>query len=206
MTNLRAVVRHEREALATDLETIDEDAWATPSLCPEWTVRDVLAHLTALARMTPARFFRKLIATGFSPSRLQSRDVELEKGASVDETLARFCNITDNKNRLPGQDKTMLGETLVHAEDIRRPLGIRHEYRLDALVTVADLYKGSNLIAGTKRRIAGLSLQATDVGWDSGSGPSVSGPMLPLLMAMAGRQAAIEDLEGEGVRTLRTRT
>jgi hypothetical protein len=94
----------------------------------------------------------------------------------------------------------------VHAEDIRRPLGIAPEYPLAALVTVADLYKGSNLIAGTKRRIAGLSFQATDIGWSTGSGPVVSGPMLSLLMAMAGRQASIADLEGEGVETLRSRS
>jgi hypothetical protein len=119
----------------------------------------------------------------------------VQKGSSVEETLARFRSVTASKNRLPGQNKTMLGETVVHAEDIRRPLGIAHEYPLGALVTVADLYKGSNLIAGTKRRIAGLSLLATDTGWSAGSGPVVSGPMLSLLTVMAGRQEAIEDLE-----------
>jgi hypothetical protein len=130
---------------------------------------------------------------------------EGEKGSDVEETLARFRIVITGKNRLPGQDKTMLGETLVHAEDIRRPLSIGHEYPLSALVIVADLYKGSNLIAGTKRRIGGLSLQATDISWSTGSGPVVSGPMLSLLMAMAGRRAAIDDLEGEGVETLRSR-
>jgi uncharacterized protein (TIGR03083 family) len=206
MADVWAIVCPEREALAVDLQAIDEAAWATPSLCPGWTVRDVLAHITALARMTPAKFFQKLLASGFNPSRLQARDITVEKGSSVEETLARFRSVSASKNRLPGQDKTLIGETLVHAEDIRRPLGIAHEYPLPALVTVADLYNGSNLIAGTKRRIAGLSLQATDIGWSTGSGPVVSGPMLSLLMAMAGRQASIADLEGEGVQTLRSRT
>jgi uncharacterized protein (TIGR03083 family) len=205
MADIWAPVRPEREALAADLQAIDEAAWATPSLCSGWTVRDVLAHLTALARMTPPKFFQKLLASGFNFSRLQARDITVEKGSSVEETLARFRRVTARKNRLPGQDKTALGETLVHAEDIRRPLGIAHEYPLEALVTVADFYKGSNLVAGTKRRIAGLSLQATDIGWSTGSGPVVAGPMLSLLMAMAGRQAPIADLEGEGVQALRCR-
>jgi uncharacterized protein (TIGR03083 family) len=200
-----SVVRPEREALAADLQGIDAAAWRTPSLCPGWTVRDVLAHMTALARMTPVSFFGKLAASGFNPVRLQARDIAREKGASVEETLANFRTITAAKNRLPGQDRTLLGETLLHAEDIRRPLGIPHRYPLDALVTVAELYKRSSLIAGTKRRVAGLSLQATDVGWSSGSGPLVSGPMLSLLMAMAGREAAIDDLAGEGVAMLRLR-
>jgi uncharacterized protein (TIGR03083 family) len=205
MADIWTAIGPEREALAADLQAIDEAAWATPSLCSGWTVRDVLAHITALARMTPVTFFQKLLTSRFSLSRLQARDITVEKGRSVEETLARFRTVSANKNGLPGQGKTLIGETLVHAEDIRRPLGIAHEYVLDALVTVADLYKGSNLIAGTKRRIAGLSLQATDVGWSTGSGPMVSGPMLSLLMAMAGRQAAIEDLEGEGVETLWSR-
>jgi uncharacterized protein (TIGR03083 family) len=198
-------VRPEREALAADLQAIDEEAWTTPSLCPAWTVRDVLAHLTALARMTPAMFFRKLVASGFDPSRLQAQDVTLAKGGSVEETLAGFCSVTASKNRLPGTDKIMLGETLVHAEDIRRPLGLAHEYPLGALVAIADLYKGSDRIAGSKRRIAGLSLQASDTGWSTGSGPMVTGPLLSLVMAMAGRGAAIEDLDGTGAEMLRSR-
>lgn len=206
MGDIWASVRPEREALAAHLQAIDEAAWGTPSLCPGWSVREVLAHMTALARMTPTKFFQKLVASGFNPSRLQARDIELEKGSSVEETLARFCRVTGRKNRLLGQDKTLLGETVVHAEDIRRPLGIAHDYSISALVTVADLYKGSNLIAGTKRRVAGLSLQATDIGWSSGSGLVVSGPMLSIVMVMAGRRAAIDDLEGEGVETLRSRT
>lgn len=204
MADMRTTIRHEREALVSDLEAIDETAWSTPSLCPGWTVRDVLAHITALARMTPGLFFRKLVASGFNLSRLQARDITLEKGSSVEETLARFRSVTLSTNRLRAVPaKTALGECLLHAEDIRRPLGIEHQYPLDALVVVADAYKKSNLVAGTKRRIAGLSLQATDIDWSSGSGPRVSGPMLSLLMTMAGRHEAIEDLEGEGVEILR---
>ena len=205
MDDIWATVRSEREVLAEDLNHIDGAAWTTASLCPGWTVRDVLAHLTALARMTPAKFFPKLLASGFNLSRLQARDISLEKGSSVEETLARFRGVVSNRTGLPGQAKTLIGETLMHAEDIRRPLGIKHDYPLVALVTVADHYKGSNLVAGTKRRIAGLSMNATDIDWSTGSGPVVSGPMLSILMAMAGRHAAIADLEGEGTEILRSR-
>lgn len=206
MADVRRTIRQEREALAVDLDGVDEAAWATPSLCSEWTVRDVLAHMTALARMTPLMFVRKLVASGFSPGRVQSRDITVEKGGSVTETLARFRRVAGADNRLRAvPDKTALGETLLHAEDIRRPLGIAHEYPLDALVIVANVYRGSNLVAGSKRRMAGLAWQATDIGWGAGSGPVVAGPMLSLLMVMAGRRAVLEDLEGAGVETLRRR-
>ena len=73
-------------------------------------------------------------------------------------------------------------------------------------MTVADFYKGSNLLIGSKNRIAGLTLRATDADWTHGAGPEVSGPVLSLVMAMTGRKAAIDDLAGEGVATLRSRS
>ena len=66
-------------------------------------------------------------------------------------------------------------------------------------------FKGSNLVIGSKKRVAGLKLNATDADWTHGDGPEVSGPMISLLMAMTGRKAAIDDLKGEGVETLRSR-
>jgi hypothetical protein len=98
-----------------------------------------------------------------------------------------------------------LGETIVHSEDIRRRLGIKHDYPAEAVVRVADFFKGSNLLIGSKRRIDGLTLRATDAEWSHGTGPEVSGPILSLVMAMAGRKAALDDLSGEGVSTLRSR-
>jgi hypothetical protein len=73
-------------------------------------------------------------------------------------------------------------------------------------VRVADFYKGSNLLIGSKRRIAGLTLLATDTEWSHGSGPEVAGPILSLVMAMTGRKAPIDDLTGEGVASLRSRS
>jgi hypothetical protein len=70
---------------------------------------------------------------------------------------------------------------------------------------VADFYKGSNLIVGAKKRIAGLTLNATDANWSTGDGPEVSGPILSLVMVMTGRQAALADLTGNGVTTLSSR-
>ena len=74
------------------------------------------------------------------------------------------------------------------------------------MVTVADFYKGSNLLIGSKNRIAGLALRATDAEWTTGTGPEVSGPILSLVMAMTGRKVADDDLTGDGVATLRSRS
>jgi uncharacterized protein (TIGR03083 family) len=136
---------------------------------------------------------------------MQAKDISAESGNSPAETLARFDAVVTSVKHPPGPVDTVLGETVIHAEDIRRPLGIRHDYPTDDLVRVADFFKGSNLIIGTKRRVAGLTLQATDTDWSHGTGPTVSGPMLSLVMAMTGRKAVLPDLTGDGVATLQQR-
>ena len=198
-------IHSERKALAADLEALTDEQWATPSLCTDWTVRDVLAHMTATAKISPPQFFGKMITSGFSLKSMQSKDMATERGGSPAETLARFTAEVSSSKHPPGPTDTWLGETIVHAEDIRRSLGIKHDYPTDAAVQVANFYKGSNLIIGTKKRIAGLRLRATDAAWSHGDGPEVSGPIVSLVMAMAGRKTSDEDLSGDGVATLRSR-
>ncbi len=198
-------IQAERKALASDLEALDQDQWAQTSLCTQWTVRDVVAHMTATAKITPPAFFGKMLISGFSLSTLQGKDIAVERGDSPADALARFEAIESSRKHPPGPADTWLGETIVHAEDIRRALGTGHEYPADAVVHVADFYKNSNLILGTKRRIEGLTLQATDTNWSHGTGPSVSGPMIALVMAMTGRKAVAGELSGDGVATLQAR-
>jgi uncharacterized protein (TIGR03083 family) len=205
MSDIWPVVHAERAALGSDLGELSADRWDTPSLCTQWTVRDVVAHMAATAKITPATFFPKLVASGFSLGRMQAKDIAAERGDSPKDTLVHFDEVTTSTKRPPGPKETMLGETIVHCEDVRRPLGIEHRYPTAALVEVADFYKGSNLVIGTKRRIAGLELRATDTDWSCGSGPLVSGAMVDLLMAMTGRKVAADRLTGDGAVVIRER-
>jgi uncharacterized protein (TIGR03083 family) len=200
-----STVHSERKALAADLEGIDEEQWSSTTPCSEWTVRDVVAHMTATARITPATFFPKLMASGFNLGRMQAKDVAAERASAPADVLAGFRGVENSVKHPPGPAATWLGETIVHAEDIRRSLGITHEYRVDAVREVADAYKATNLVIGAKRRIAGVTLRATDTDWSHGSGPELSGPMLPILLAMTGRKDALDDLTGDGVADLRGR-
>jgi len=204
-TDVWSTIHAERKALAADLEALRDAQWETPSLCEGWTVRDVLAHMTASAKIAGVAFVPKLITAGFSLGRLQEKDIATERGASPADTLARFKAVMDSTKSPPGPKDTWLGEVIVHAEDIRRPLGIAYACPTDAAIRVADFYKRSNLVIGAKRRIAGLRLRATDADWDHGDGPEVAGPILSLVMAMSGRRAHIDDLSGDGVATLRQR-
>jgi len=204
-TDIWPTIQAERKSLANDLESLDQDQWAKTSLCTKWTVWDVVAHMTATAKITPPVFFGKMLTSGFSLTTLQGKDIAVERGDSPADALARFEAVEGSRKHPPGPVDTWLGETIVHAEDIRRPLGIRRDYPMDAVVQVADFYKNSNLIIGTKRRIEGLTLQATDANWSHGTGPEVSGPMIALVMAMTGRKVVADQLSGEGVTTLQAR-
>jgi len=199
------IIHDERAALADDLAGIDDAKWATPSLCPGWTVREVLGHMTATARKTPVKFFAGLAGAGFRFNAMTSKDVAREVSGTPAAGLAAFRGQIGATTHPPGPIDAMLGEAIVHSEDIRRPLGIAHTYPIEAVTRVADFYKGSNLLIGTKKRIEGLTLRATDAEWSTGTGPEVAGPALPLLLALTGRKQPLDELSGEGVATLRSR-
>lgn len=195
------VIHAEREALAADLEPLDDSQWRTQSLCQDWSVREVLGHMTATAKMSPLRFFTKLAGSGFRFSVLQARDISQQTAGTPAQTLAEFRRVMTGTGHPPGPIDTMLGEVIIHSADIRRPLGLQHDYPTAAVVRVADFFKGSNVLIGSKKRIAGLRLRATDADWSTGSGP-----VLSLALAMTGRAEALDDLSGDGLSTLRSRS
>jgi uncharacterized protein (TIGR03083 family) len=199
------VIHAERDALAADLDGLDQAGWDTPSMCAQWTVRQTLGHMTATARMTPPQFFLAMAKSGFSFNKMTATEVQRETSGSSADGLAAFRSVRASTSHPPGPVDSWLGETIIHGEDIRRPLGISREYPTAAVVRVADFYKGSNLIVGAKKRIAGLRLRATDADWATGEGPEVSGPVLALVLTMTGRTAALDDLSGDGVTELRAR-
>jgi uncharacterized protein (TIGR03083 family) len=200
------LIHAEREALIADLGTLTDEQWATPSLCHDWTVRDVLGHMISTAKMTPPKFVASLTAAGFRFNNMNAKGVAAEATPNPADGLANLRSHLKDTTHPPGPVESMLGEAVIHPADIRKPLGIAHEYPEEALIRVADFYKGSNLIVGAKRRIDGVSLRATDTGWSTGSGPEVTGPHLSLILAMTGRSAALADLSGEGVDMLKSRS
>jgi uncharacterized protein (TIGR03083 family) len=161
--------------------------------------------MTATARMTPGRFVSHLASAGFRFSAMTAKDVAAETAPGPQATLAAFDSLKGASTSPPGPTEAMLGEVVIHSQDIRRPLGIARDYPIESVVRVLDFFKGSNLLIGAKRRIQGVGLRASDADWSHGSGPQASGPVMALAMAMTGRRAGLDDLEGDGVEVLRGR-
>jgi uncharacterized protein (TIGR03083 family) len=198
-------VHAERRALAADLADLTAEQWALSSLCGGWSIQQVLAHQVSTASLNPIGFLTKFAGAGFNFGKFTERGVAAYCVGGPSATLAAYRAIETSTSAPPGPKDTWLGETLVHCEDIRRPLGIAHDYPLSSVTRVIAFYSRSNTLIGGKNRMAGLTLKATDVDWATGTGPVVEGPAKSLLMAAAGRTAAFEDLTGPGLETLRSR-
>jgi uncharacterized protein (TIGR03083 family) len=205
MKELWPLVHAERTALAEDLANLTDEQWATQSLCTELTVREVLAHITAAARLNPVRWMAGVIRCRFDFDKQVAMRLAEQLGSSPAETFARFRNAVTSRTKPPIPVVSMLGETIVHGEDIRRPLGIRRDHPIETLTTLAEYYQGSDLVVLAKGRIGGLRLVATDGPFATGTGALVSGTTLALIMAMTGRAAYCDELDGEGVPELRER-
>ncbi|MFG2042982.1 maleylpyruvate isomerase family mycothiol-dependent enzyme [Dactylosporangium sp. NPDC048998] len=200
-------IRTERASLVDALAGLPDAAWDKPSLCRGWQVREVVAHMIATAQMTPPTFFGKLAASGFRFQVMTASNIrQILMGRSNADLVELLRSRVGTRNAPPGPATSWLGETIVHGEDIFRALGPYRDHPIEHVVAVADFYAGSNLLIGAKKRIAGVTLRATDAEWSHGTGPEVAGPAIALVMAMTGRTQALDDLTGDGVAILRDRT
>ena len=199
------VVHAERRALAVDLAGLTPEQWATPSMCTGWSVHDVLAHMVATAKETPPRFFVGMLTSGFRLSRMTEKRIAEERAGGPAATLAAFRAVETATSAPPGPKLSWLGEALVHAEDIRRPLGIAHEYPVASVTAVTDL---RGFERPDRRQEPGRGRhpcrRRTPTG-RTAAGPVVSGPARALMLATTGRKAALDELSGPGVEILRSR-
>ncbi|MFC1405453.1 MULTISPECIES: maleylpyruvate isomerase family mycothiol-dependent enzyme [Streptacidiphilus] len=197
---LWGMVHAERAALAEDLAGLEDVQWSTESLCTGFTVRQVVAHLTAGARLGPARWMAGVIRCRFDFDAQNAYRLAQQLGADAGETLERFRRSVTSTTKPPVPVVAVLGEAVVHGEDVRHPLGLRRDYPIAALTRVAEYYQRTNMTVPSKRRTQGLRLSATDGPFAAGpqDGAQVNGSTLALVMAMAGRSAYRAQLAGDG--------
>lgn len=100
-----------------------------------------------------------------------------------------------------------LGELVVHGQDIRHPLGLEHAPDPGAVAVVAGFFAGRDFAVNSRSQVKGLHLRATDAEFSTNDPglPVVEGPLLDLVMVMAGRPAHLERLSGPGLGELRRR-
>jgi uncharacterized protein (TIGR03083 family) len=198
------MIHDERTRSADMLESLTPDQWNADSWCAGWNVHLVAAHMMIAGEQTTGTFMKGLLASGFRFNVMMDRAARDSGQLPPEQIIARIRARTTTTNKPPAAAMAMLGEVVVHGNDIRQPLGIIDNTSSAAKLACLDMFKRTNVPLATKRTIAGLRLRATDADWSHGSGPEVAGPMIALVMAMATRPP-MDSLSGDGVATLRAR-
>ncbi|MGZ4577409.1 MAG: maleylpyruvate isomerase family mycothiol-dependent enzyme [Mycobacterium sp.] len=200
---LMSMARAERADLAEFLATLAPQDWAMPSLCVGWTVKDVVAHVISYEELGPLGLLKRF-AKGWL---VRANQVGVDEFAALtpSQLLQLLRDHLEPRGLTAGFGGMIaLVDGTIHHQDIRRSLGRPRTIPTDRLTRVLGLVPGNPRL-GAGRRIRGLRLRATDVDWAHGHGPDVTGPGEALLMAMAGRPAALSDLDGPGLDTLAAR-
>lgn len=196
------MIRAERGRLADDLEALRPAEWSAPTLCADWSVEDVVAHLTAGASIGRWGWLRSIAGAGFRPAVHNARRLAEHRGPTPAQTLDRFRGVVDSRVAPTGDLWAWLGEVVVHGSDVREPLGIRTAPDPDAVLVVAEGYVRKDFAVASRSTARGLRLVATDSTFRAGDGPTVEGTTLDLVLAMAGRPTAASRLRGDGASVL----
>jgi uncharacterized protein (TIGR03083 family) len=201
--HLWALAHAERTALAQDLSGLNAEQWRHNTLCGQWDVEEVVAHLTAAASLKQWRWARSILGARFRVDVHNERRLVDHQGNTPAETLGRFRAIIGSTTAPSGHTPAYLGEVVVHAQDIRQPLGLPRRPGIDSLTPVAEFFARRNFTVASRTAVAGIQLRSDDGPFTTGTGPLVTGSTLALVMSMAGRAVYIDQLDGPGVPILR---
>ena len=200
--DLIALAKQERSELLALLRELDEQQWATESLCSGWTVSDVAVHVVSYDELSKRELVSAFLRGGVRVDSVN--DVALRRYAHLDHDgvidLVAKCQQPRGLTATFGGG-IALCDGSIHHQDIRRALGLPRTIDQQQLRSVLEFAQTAPTLP-VKKNSRGLRLVATDIDWTSGSGPEVAGPAEAILLATAGRSQALADLSGEGLATL----
>ena len=198
-----AMARQERAEFAEFLATLTPQQWSAPTLCTEWNVKDVVAHVISYEELGVGGLIKR-----FAKGRVvRANQVGVDEYSRLSPVqLVEFLGAHLQPQGLTAGFGGMIAlvDCTIHHQDIRRPLGLPRAIPADRLHRVLQLTRGNPRL-GVPRLIRGLRLRANDIDWSTGSGPEVVGAGEALLLAMAGRPAVLGELNGDGRQILASR-
>lgn len=202
-----AEIAEERRELADLLAGLSAEQLSARSLCEQWSVHDVAAHLVTPLEVGIPRFALTMRACRGDFDRANVRMTRRQARRPTEALVEVLRRKADSRFTPPGAGpEAPLTDLLVHGLDIRRPLGLTRqvpEARLRTSLTFLTRPQARALVP--TGAVEGLRFEASDIDWASGSGPAVHGDAQSLLLAMTGRTTALERLHGDGLPTLDAR-
>jgi uncharacterized protein (TIGR03083 family) len=192
------MARDEREEFASFLDGLTPEQWNSPTLCEMWTVRDVAIHTVSYDELSAAGLVARFLKGRLNTDRINAIGVA-DYADRAPEQITAMIRAHAEPHGLTGGfgGKIALTDGMIHQQDIRRSIGIRRTIDPERLRTALDFARFAPTIRGAWRT-RGVRLVASDLDWSHGTGPEVRGTGEALLMAMAGRRAALDDLDGPG--------
>ncbi|MGX9792493.1 maleylpyruvate isomerase family mycothiol-dependent enzyme [Mycobacterium sp. MMS18-G62] len=199
------LARAEREEFASLLEGLTPQQWESSTLCERWRVRDVVAHVIGYDPLTRAQLMRRMakgLVTRGGANAVGVAEYAGESPEALTELMRKYAEPQGLTSGFGG--RIALTDGMIHQQDIRRPLGIPRAIDPERLRVALNFATTAPRILGAWRA-RGVRLVATDTDWSHGQGAEVRGSGEALLMAMAGRAAALQDLDGPGKAKLAQR-
>jgi uncharacterized protein (TIGR03083 family) len=192
------MARDEREGFASFLDELALVQWDSPTLCELWTVRDVAIHTVSYDELTTSGLVGRFLKGRLNIDRVNAIGVADYADRSPQEITALIRAHAEPRGLTGGfGGRIALTDGMIHQQDIRRSIGLPRTIDPERLRTALDFGRFAPTIRGAWRA-RGVRLVATDMDWAYGKGPEVRGSGEALLMAMAGRRAALDDLDGSG--------
>ena len=201
-----AAVANERRQIANLVEGLSEAQLETPSLCSGWDVQTVAAHIAcSVADGLPAQW--KTALRRGSLARATDEFARRRGQLPAAEITATLRERADYRLSPPGVGPVaVLTDILIHGGDIRIPLGLPFEPDAGQVASALDFLTGTWPLAVVPLgRLSGIKLTDSQTGRSSRKGADIRGPSVALMMAVSGRTALFDSLDGPGLELLAQR-
>ncbi len=200
------LLARERRAFADLLDTLTPDQWEQPSLCAQWTVREVVTHMMVGPTGSLGGFLTAMVRARGRFEVANQVMVDRRSGRPTAEIADDLRTDADHRFTPPTMDwHAPLADFSLHRLDVIVPLGLPDDRPLDAWPEVlAHLFGPKAQMGFMDPGVPALSYSATDVDFVHGSGPAATGPAAVLALALTRRPHRLDELSGAGADALRT--
>lgn len=197
MTTLELIARR-RRTLADQLDNLPEAAWATPSLCQGWSVRDVVGHIVMPFTHSKLQVLIGVVRAGGNWHRFSDQAARRNAARSTIELVALLRDNADNPWAPPGGGHLgALTDLSVHSLDIARPCGIDPELSDETAVAVLDNLVQPRALKAFGVDLTGRRLEATDIDWHHGNGTPMRAAAVDLILTVTGRTGSVPAEESD---------
>jgi uncharacterized protein (TIGR03083 family) len=196
-----------RLAMADLLETLTPEQLSQPSLCGDWDVQTVGAHLASAITTNTGVFLVEVLRQRGNFDKANAATAHKEARNGIAATIAKIRRNAESRFVPPiTGPRAPLTDVMVHTGDIARSLDLPHTAPDDHVRTALEFLTTGRPIAFVRRGwLTGLRVVADDLEFSYGSGAELRGRGVDLMMALCGRGQALPDLTGDGVAILAAR-